>query len=298
MSAVTDLFGGSSSGPAPTQYNTWQPSNTSAMDTNYANLINSNLSTASNASPHWLSYLSQVTNNPYQAGAQTASNMAGTAYTNMGNTALSNANMLSGASGTTLNNAFDPLNTQYNLGRQANTDATNASLAARGLNTSGYGAGLANQSDINYNTNWQNNLLDRQDSGLNAAGSGYSKANTLGLSGAGAVNAGGQVPLSTYNTGVNTLGTGLSNYGTGATAVNNSTISSILPYLNLAASQSNAQGNFDQQYWQDMMNYTQTQNDLQNQQMAGIGNFIGSGLSAANTYMGANSPAWLAALAA
>lgn len=296
MSAITSIFGGGgdSAGPAPTRYNTWQPSNTTGQDTNFNNAVNQNLGMGNAAAPGWQQYLSQLTNNPYQAGAQNASNTAGQAYTDAGNNAISAANGLYGASNTLLNNSFDPQNQIYNTQHQNNTDATNASLAARGLNTSAVGADAANQSDVNFNQAWQGNLLNRQGTGVAGAGSGYGAANNLQLSGAGGLNAGGQAPLQTYNSGVSTLGQGLTGYNAGVNSTNQSALSDIMGYLGLGASQSNAQGNFDQQYWQDQMNYQQTQNDQNNNLWGAAGNLGGNLL---NSQLTSNSPAWLSALA-
>lgn len=278
MSAVTDLFGaaGDSSGSAPSQYNTWQPQYTSGMDTNFNSAINNNFNSANNTSPYWARYLNSATNNPYAQGAQNAANQAGAAYTNTGNQALVNSNALSNASNTLLNNSFDPQNQIYNTQLQNNTDATDASLAARGLNTSGVGADLANQSNINFNEGWQNNLLNRQGTGVGAAASGFANAGQQGTSGAQSLYAGGQTPLNAYMGNNANLANGLNTYGQGSTATENQALGPLMQYLNLGASQSNAQGNFDQQYWQNQMDYTQNQNALNNNVWGAIGN-IGSG---------------------
>lgn len=74
------------------------------------------------------------------------------------------------ASSQILNTAFDPQGLLYTQQYQQNLDATRAALAARGLDTSGVGAGIEMQSIQDFNSNWQNNQLGRQIQGLSAAG--------------------------------------------------------------------------------------------------------------------------------
>ncbi len=262
MSAVTDLIGNatSSSYTAPTQYNTWQPSGTNQQDTNFNTAVNQNLNSGNAAVPAWQQYLSSLTNNPYQAGAQTASNAAGTNYTNVGNQAVANGNNLSGASTALLNTAMNPQSALYNQQQQNNTDQTNASLAARGLTTSGAGADLAQQSNMNFNTNWMNNLQGLQSQAIGTAGTGYTTAGNLGTSGANSLNMGGAVPASTYNAGVNQLGSGLGTYTSGANSTNQTALADIMSYLGLGAQQSDNQGVFNDQQWENMNSYTGTQN--------------------------------------
>lgn len=111
-----------------------------------------------------------------------------------------------GAAGSVLNNAFDPMGAQYGQSFQQNLDQTRAGLAARGLDTSGTGAGIENQSNMNFNTNWQNQMLGRQQSGLSA----YTNAAGSALGGleSGATSA--------YNPVAASLGQGLSALNTSA----------------------------------------------------------------------------------
>ena len=278
MSSITDLISGgtSSSYTAPTQYNAWQPSNVSGQDTNFNTAVNQNLSAGNQAVPAWQQYLSSLTNNPYQTGAQNAANTAGVSYTNIGNQALSNANNLSGASSALLNTAMNPQSGLYNLEHQQNTDATNASLAARGLTTSGAGANLANQSDQNFNLGWQNNLQGLQSQAIGTAGSGFGQAGQLGAAGAGSVTQGGAVPLATYNSGVANLGSGLQQYNSGVNSTNQAALGDIMKYLGLGADQSNSQGDFNQQYWRNNNAYTSNQNNQNQQMWSDIGNLAGT----------------------
>jgi hypothetical protein len=288
MSAITDIFGaaGDSAGAAPQQYNTWQPQGTQQQDTNFNSAVNQNLNSGNMATPYWQNYLSQLTNNPYQTGAQNASNAAGGAYTNTGNAATANSAALSGGANTLLNTAMNPQSGLYNQLNQNNTDQTNASLAARGLNSSPVGAGIANQSNQTFNQNWQNNLQGLQSQALNTAGQGFNQAGNLGTSGAGSLALGGAQPLSTYNAGVSNLGSGLSGYNSGINSTNQNALSDIMQYLGLGASQSNAQGNFNNQYFQNSQSYANQQNDLNNQLWSSIGNLGGGLLSGGGLFSG------------
>ena len=293
MSAVTDIIGSanSSSGPAPTQYNTWQPNSTnmSGLDNSFGSTVQNNLSQGSAASPGWQQYLSQLTSNPYQSGAQSASGQAGQAYTNAGNSAIGNAGTLNAAGNQLYQTAFDPQNALYHKQYQLNKVQTKDNQAARGITNSGYGAELANESSQNFNTNWQNQQLQRQLSGVQGASSAFSQAGQQGTNGAQSLNLGGQTPLNTYNSGVSTTGQGLNTYASGTNAQNQNSLSQIMQYLKLGANQSNQQGQFNNQYWNNAQAYNTSQNQ-QNQDMWGsIGNLGQGGLT------GNGGVNWLAA---
>lgn len=81
-----------------------------------------------------------------------------------------------------LNTAFDPQNALYNQQQQLNTDQSRASEYARGVQSSPYGAALENQSNQNFNLNWQNQQLARQTQGLSAAQGAYGSAQGMGNS--------------------------------------------------------------------------------------------------------------------
>jgi hypothetical protein len=85
-----------------------------------------------------------------------------------------------GAGNAALNMAFDPQNALYNRTVQQLQDQTRASQAARGIQTTPYGAGLENQAMSDFNINWQNNLLNRALSGIQAGSTAYgSGINTM-----------------------------------------------------------------------------------------------------------------------
>jgi len=105
------------------------------------------------------------------AGAQGASNLGGAIGAN---TFGSGQNFLDAAQGmipyafNVMNTGFDPQNALYNRTAQQVQDQARASLAARGVNTTPYGAGVENQAMSNFNIDWQNNLLNRQTQALGA----------------------------------------------------------------------------------------------------------------------------------
>ena len=85
-----------------------------------------------------------------------------------------------GAGNAAMNMAFDPQNALYNRTAQQLQDQTRASQAARGIQTTPYGAGLENQAMSDFNINWQNNLLNRALSGIQAGSTAYgSGMNTI-----------------------------------------------------------------------------------------------------------------------
>ena len=87
--------------------------------------------------------------------------------------------------------ALDPQNSLYNRTQQQVQEQQRASLAARGLNMSGVGAGIENQGMNNFNIDWQNNQLGRGVQGAgayaslaglaqNIANQGFQNADLLG----------------------------------------------------------------------------------------------------------------------
>lgn len=119
---------------------------------------------------------------------------------------------------------FDPQNALYNKLFQQNQDQTNAVNAMYGLQSSPYGAGLADQSNQNFNLDWQNNLLQR----MNTAAQGYGTlGSAVNNAYGGAANLGGaglqygaqaaNLPYQTYG---GNLATGLGALGTYGSTVN------------------------------------------------------------------------------
>jgi len=143
--------------------------------------------------------INYVTGASYGPGISDATMMAGQNFAGAGQGMIPYAF-------NTLNLGADPQQALYNRTAQQVQDQTRAAEAARGINTTPYGAGIEGQTMANFNIDWQNQLLQRNIAAAQSAG------NTLGA-GAGVTGFGlGQqqgvpgfttqtslLPYSTYN---------------------------------------------------------------------------------------------------
>jgi len=100
-------------------------------------------------------------NSAYNSGASTT---AGSNLTTSANSLLPYMSQI-------LQTSFDPQSALYAQQYQQNQDQANVVNAQNGVANTPYGAGLVNQSDQNFNLNWQNNLLSRMLQGAQGAGS-------------------------------------------------------------------------------------------------------------------------------
>lgn len=185
-----------------------------------------------------------VVNNPYATGAMTGAKSAGHYLdytlspqlrhdaTNLGR----QANRGYAAAGAELRSAFDPQNALYNRTLQQTRDQTLAGLSATGVGNSPYGAGVLGQTLGNFNIDWRNNQLSREQSGLASygqylgqGGNAYSQAGNLGNAGAQAWLTGSSLPYSTYN-GIQQAGLGALTQGSN---LNSSASSAAQGYLGL-----------------------------------------------------------------
>lgn len=218
-----------------------------------------------------------------------------TALNNLGTTGLQAGN-------TVLNTGFDPQNALYNQQYQQQLDQQNAINAMNGVSGSPYAAGVSGQESRQFNTDWENQQLNRQISALGAydqAASTYA-GDTANLS-SGAIN-----NLATgVNSGVNDFnsltGQAVNNLdalqATGTNdfnALNNSAVS------NLDALQTTGVNNYDALTGQAVSNLSTLQNTgvgnfnaLNNSAVSNAANLIGTGNSALdsgiNTGVGALS---------
>lgn len=78
-----------------------------------------------------------------------------------------------------LNTGFDPESDLYKKQLQQNIDQSNVNLASRGLGMSGAGAGLADESRINFNNQWLDKQLGRQALGVNVNNAALGAARDL-----------------------------------------------------------------------------------------------------------------------
>lgn len=175
--------------------------------------------------------------------------------------------------GQALQTGFDPQNALYAQQYQQNQDQVNAQNAMSGVATTPYGAALANQSGQNFNINWQNQELQRQQTAASTASQLAGAGNTALQGGTSSLQAGQNLAGSLYGQGANAQQTGQnlagSLYGQGASALGNlsgqgaSSASSLLGAggtaastgLGLGQSIDTQQYNAQQQQLQDYLQY-------------------------------------------
>jgi hypothetical protein len=217
----------------------------------------SNYNVAGQYLPQYQQIAQSSVNNPYAPswlqGAEQASQMgmgagqgafgAGGALTSNALSQLPNVNAL-------MSLGFDPQNALYSKLQQQNTDQTNARLGMSGLQTTPYGAGVANQSNQDFNLGWQNNLLSRAVNASGAAGNlmgaigGQAQTGT-GLQGQGVQEylASAGIPYGTFNNiNANALGTlgQAGQFGQMASQIPQQQIQNYLNYLQTANQTQNA----------------------------------------------------------
>lgn len=138
------------------------------------------------------------TANPYAyLGMDAARSLVG-AGQGVGQQALNNASTLGTYGNQILNTAFDPQGALYQRMAGQTADRANAINSMYGLGSSPYGAGLANDASRNFNIDWQNNLLNRQATGLGSAGNAFGQSLGLGQGGLNTYYTASNLPYNTY----------------------------------------------------------------------------------------------------
>lgn len=185
MSAIGSLFSGSdkSQAPPPPTTSQFQPPDLTPQATGTTGNIAGLNAAQSQLIAQYLPFMNQQTQANTQ-GAQAGSLAATGAIP--GATAIDQGSLagganLQGAAGNVLNTAFDPQNALYDRMFQQQQDQTNVTNAMYGVQSSPYGAGVADQANRNFNIDWQNQQLGRQIAGLGAAGTAYGQAAPMGL---------------------------------------------------------------------------------------------------------------------
>lgn len=250
--------------------------------TTAANQFNSqqqNLTTATNNAAS--NYLSSGQQGNY------AQNMAALApqYMQQGNNALQIGGQLQGqinptlaAGNAVLNTAFDPQQALYDRTQQQTAQQAAANQASRGLAMSPYGAELSNQSNSNFNIDWQNAQLARQTAGLTAYTGANASATQLG-----------QGANQSYAAGLADMNTGAGlNYNTAQTIYGNNQTA-----LNNQQTSLNSQQATNQQGFQNQITGLGTQQTaLQNQQNNYMTpqQILQQQITDYNTYQGLGSP--------
>lgn len=132
--------------------------------------------TAGNTNPMYAQSLAQQQGINYQPFIQ-AGQQAGQQYGQLATQAGQQAAMYGqGAQGAQqaqqqiYQSAFDPQQALYDRTQGQLQDQVRAGQAARGLGVSGVGAGLEDQAMSNFNIDWQNNQLARQQQGIQGMG--------------------------------------------------------------------------------------------------------------------------------
>lgn len=178
------------------------------QNSNFQNVIGQNLQATQGYAPAISSaaqsYGSQYANNPYQAAAQTGAGVAGAYGTNVVAPQQATAGLNLQGLGTqnasyvpqALQTGFDPQNALYNRNYQQTMDQTNALNAMSGVSNSPYAASVAGNVGNNFNLDWLNQQLGRQQTAAGTANTLTGAANTA-YSGASADAANA---LNTYTT--------------------------------------------------------------------------------------------------
>lgn len=270
----------------------------SGIDSTQNNLLGgignlSNFNTYAQYLPQAQGIAQGMVNNPYAAGAQTGANQAGSMGMQAGANQFGAAgglygygSNLFGAGNQAYQSGFDPQSTLYNQQFKQQQDQTRAGQAQRGILTSPYGAGLEAKSNNNFNTDWQNQQLQRQLQGLQGMQSAYGAgANLFGqgaqgqAQGAQTFGAGAMLPYQTaLGIGQNQFGAlqNLGGFGTSAAQIPQQQIGDWQNYLGygnqvnqMNNNQANAQAQLGLQ--QNQLGFNQ-----QMQMFSGLGGMLGN----------------------
>jgi|HubBroStandDraft_1064217.scaffolds.fasta_scaffold03155_5 hypothetical protein len=297
-SALAGLLGGGANQPAPPPP-VYQPQNLPGADQGAYSGISglTDTNTAGQTLPYAQQTFQALYNNPYAPAAQAGANQLGPlAYGAGVNTIGAGQSYLPYAQ-SALATGFDPQNALYAQQYQANTDATNAGLAQRGLAMSPYGAGVANTSNQNFNNQWLNQLLGRESTAAGTANTLTGAANNATTSGLNTATTGLNLPYATAQTIGGNQNNALSSYGgfgQSASVLPQQQIADYLQYLGLgnsAAAAANAQ--YATQLTAQNQNFNQMQTLGKNlgSSISGLGTaFGGSGGSTVAPYSSSGNP--------
>lgn len=190
----------------------YQPTGQASADQGYQSLYGGALPYAQSLPgqviPGVQQAVGQITASPYAAGYQTAANQAGQAAGGVAGQQLGGAQALYGAGQQALSQGFDPQNALYNRQFQQLMDQQNAINSASGLGQTPYGAGVTGQAAENFNLDWLNSQLGREQTASNIAGQNFQGASNLGLQGLNTTTQAGAIPYG--------VGTTIANQNIGA----------------------------------------------------------------------------------
>ena len=221
--------------------------------------------------------------------AQAGSNMATSTIpgaTAIGQGSMQGAQNLQGGANSIMNTAFDPQNALYAQLLNQNQNQANVQNSMSGVGTTPYGAGVADQSNQNFNINWQNQQLGRQATGLQGAESAYGAAQPLGNAGQSALVQSAMLPYATTAAGAGANTQALQG-GIGATtSASQPTIQDLLAYLGVG-NQANATYNAGQ---------IGGTNATTAQQQAGWGQLFGTSSTPGAAQTGGQGMGWLSSM--
>lgn len=227
VSSPSNGAGGTSGGSA----STYIPQGQAGADNLYQQIFNSQFPGATGipgqVQPAAQGAFGNIQNNPY--ASQEIGSAFGASQYGLGTTVpqlQSSSGQLYGSAtgalpygGQILNTAFDPRNALYNTTQQRVSDQSNAINAQSGVASSPYGAGVAAENNSNFNIDWQNQQLQRQQQGiqgygslLSSVGKGFEGAGQLGNQAVAGQSAYGALPYSTYLGNQNDVLSGANSY--------------------------------------------------------------------------------------
>jgi hypothetical protein len=279
------LFGGgSTAGNVQQAAPVYQPTGQAGADQG----VQAGIAGQQGAVPQANQAVQNLYNNPGAPGAQAGANVAGGMGEAAGMSQFMQGQNLTGTGNSlvpyasqALQTGFDPMGNVYNQQFQQNTDQTRALMEARGIDSTPYGAGVEAQSNLNFNNAWEQNALQRQQTGAGTAtnllgqqASDVTQGQNLSGQGAGTFMTGATMPYNTNQTiGQNQLGA----LGQGQ-AIQQTPLQNWMQYLQLG--QGAAQVGTQQQ--QTNLN----QNQLAFNQQQQLGKNIGAGMQQLGTAAG------------
>jgi hypothetical protein len=215
------------------------------------------------------------------AGANNAASYAGgvsSDYYNTGQNLVQSGQSITPYAQQVFQTSMDPQGQLYNWLQNQNMQQTNAQNAASGVGTTPYGASVADQSNMLFNINWQNQQLQRQISGLQAGAGALQTGAGIESTGLGlesqAPSLEASISAIPYSTQSNITGTNLSDIATG-TNISNIPITDLLALLT-GQNQTNQVAN-------QTSGIGLAQSQIAMQQLAGL---IGGGSSLAGGLLG------------
>jgi len=215
--------------------------------------------------PGWLSG-AQYAGGMAQQGANNAFNAGGGLYSLGANVA-----------GT----AFDPQNALYARTVQQLQDQTRAGQAARGIQTTPYGAGLEDQQMRNFNIDWQNQQLQRQLQGLSGVGSAFGQANQMQSQAPGQYLQGSAMPYQVgQQIGQNQLGalSTLGGFGQQASQIPQQQIQDYYNYLGWGNQANQGANTANNQLFQNQLRQSELGWNQQAGMFGGLGRLAGAAL--------------------